>query len=559
MGACPHPQGAARPPIPRLWDDAPERLRAVLPWLWLYGLLIVAAYGAQMTHVILTGDDWEAVNTNQYQYDWLVSIGRWLSVLVYRASEDDRFAPSFTVMVLAGGYLVAALGLALCLGLRSVAAMLVLAGMLVTFPFNVEPFAFKLQHLNFALGLVLSTVAGLTAILAHEAWEDAKGPRAGLLLLGSGTAFALAASVYQPMFLFGCAAVMVRLLALVDLSGKAAQARRWGIGVVACGLTAAAGGLLLYAVLVGLSSRLTGVPLMADGPYAVVNALVGTWQELWGGLTFGGMVLGALLVDHLHLFPQVLKGGFYLVAAMVGLCYVRRTGAKPWFLRLAVFALVLAGLMIAPMLLGMVTKLPYYRPNNLAALAIPYAVMFALLVEYAQGTRWRPYVQGLAVVAVGMCAFQQSRASAGAMLQNQRDLAVVNRMLERIAADAQFDRFLTGQPINIFIAEPENWRPWSGWGGRPFMVDDLPPVRGHWNGHSTLECGLFNCRPALMNEAFHLVGEGNVTYKIARWPYVPPTVSAEEKQVLQQKIAAAHPWPSPLSVIYGPTSIVVVF
>ena len=193
----------------------------------------------------------------------------------------------------------------------------------------------------------------------------------------------------------------------------------------------------------------------------------------------------------------------------------------------------------------MVRKISAYRYNNLVGIDVPYAMVFALLFELAPDIRVR---RGLAIVAVAVLAifiFEQNRASLTTFLLNRRDLAIAGRMLDRITANPAFAPYAAkGQAVIVFYGAPFEVSP------RPFSADEY--ILGAIDS-----CGVFNCQIDRATQAFGFISTNNIRYQTGVWPDIPTNITTEEKQLLEQRIKAAHPWPAPDAVIFG-TNVIVV-
>ena len=93
--------------------------------------------------------------------------------------------------------------------------------------------------------------------------------------------------------------------------------------------------------------------------------------------------------------------------------------------------------------------------------------------------------------------------------------------------------------------------------GEPFEVLPRPFSADEYLLGAIDSCGVFNCQIGRAPQAFRLISTNNMRYRTTAWPNLPTNITAEERQLLEQRIKAAHPWPAPDAVIFG-TNVIVV-
>lgn len=545
-------QGKAWPRRPTPLAAMAEQARRLYPALGLYGLVVLVAYGPKMFTLTLAEDDWGTVVFDGYQYEWVVAIGRWLTGVIWRLAEDDAVAPAVTLSLLAGAYLYVALALSWCLGLTRPAAQMALALVLVTFPYNAEPFLLGLEHLPFAVGLVLSVSAGLMIIAGEEARSAGRWRAALGLGLVASVLFGLAAAIHQALIMFCVGAVLVRMLTLARPAG----AVRAVLGLAAFAVVAWVGGLAVYAASVAVTTTLSGINPQTEGAFAVTASLRQSWADLGRGAGDALTVLGDLALGSHQLFPGAVQVAFVGVTVWVWGGYARgpRGGCsgRVAAIRFVIFAVVLALTLLAPLTIGMIRSGLNWRFNSLIALAIPHAAIIALMVERSRSRA----ALALAGAFVLVFAFQQNRAGTGTMVLNRRDLAIADHMLQTITADPGFTPFAARGVAEVAVVGDglegrlELGRPFAGkaHGVARFMSNPI------------YDCGLFNCEIHRLDidAAIALIAEPKMTYRFRRWPNVPAAVAPAERDRLARRIATVHPWPAADAVIYGEGVIVLV-
>jgi hypothetical protein len=534
-------------------SGARKRLRDASPLWAFYAMTVLLAFGFAMFNLTLAGDDWPALQSS-FQTDLVISVGRWMDAIIWWLANSDNFAPPLTFAVLAGAYLVFAAACCLCLGLDRPGSYLIFACILVCVPINAEPFSFKNMHLNFSFAILLAAICGILIVRGYEWLAEGRYGRAAALGTAAAAAFVLSAAAYQTLALLAVALVSTRVVGLLREPCESANLlRKIAILLGFCALVVAVG-YLLYLESIRLASWLTRVPLNASGPYAIVGSFVDSWGELRLQIAAGIRVWGELLFHSQHLFPKVAKLVFLIMTVALVIAVAFRPGApdRPGaktaadrISRAAVLLGVMVLLFVTPLALGMVRKVSGYRYNNLIGIDVAYAMVFALLFELATDIRWR---RGLAVVTLAVLAifiFEQNRASVTMFLLNRRDLAIAGSMLDRITADPAFAPYAAkGQAVIEFYGEPFEVLP------RPFSADEY--LLGAIDS-----CGVFNCQIGRATQAFRLISTNNMRYRTTAWPDLPTNITAEERQLLEQRIKAAHPWPAPDAVIFG-TNVIVV-
>lgn len=547
-------------PLPTSFlSSAHERLRTAAGLWTFYALVVLLAYGFTMFNLVLVSDDWVALQAN-FQSDLVISVGRWMDAIIWYLTSDDSFAPALTLGVLALAYGIFAMACCICLDLKRRESYLIFACMLICFPFNAEPFVFKNMHLVFAFAMTMATVSGLLIVRSHELLIGERTLKAAALGAGAAIAFVVSAAAYQTHALLAAALVLARSVGMMRETEANPRLLRsiaslFGLSAMVFGF-----GYLLYMASVHAASSLTEIPLATQGKYAVVGSFAESWHELFHQVHRGLDFLSDLFFSTQHLFPLATKLAFLLVTAAAMMLFAfgldgansadhpRRTLTRDGSAKAVILAGIVVLLFLAPLTLGMLRKITAYRYDGLIGIAVPYAMVFALLFDMLRETRWRSAAAALTVVIIATFIFEQNRASITSFLLNRRDLAVAGQMLERITANPAFAPFAAkGQATILFYGERLEHRTLP----RPFSIDGLQP-------RSMNDCGPFNCQPWRIAPAFWLISAGGVTYRADVWPALTADLPQEEKDVLEQRIQQAHPWPAPDAVIFGTNVIVVM-
>jgi hypothetical protein len=548
-------------------NGAQDRMRPLPALFGIYASVVLLAYGFTMFNLTLAGDDWAALQYRGFRYDLMVSFGRWMNRIVWSLAEDNGFAPPFTLAFLCAAYLVVSIACCLCLGAGRRESYLIFACVLVCFPINAEPFSFKMLHLNFGIGLLLATASGLMIVRGHEFLFVRERTKAAVLGLGAAAAFMLAASVYQTLALFACAIVLLRVVGLLRERLETPTMLLRSAGLLSFAVAAFLIGGGLYWGVIHAVSRVTGIPLRTTGLYAVSGSFVESWAELRRQVGNGFSALSDLLFTEHPLFPLTVKITFLAATVLLAVIFalgwdkddsqVERQEEQHWngIARACVFLGVVLLLFLVPLALGMLRKVAAIRYNNLIGIALPHAMVYAILYDVARDIFWRRGVAILASIVIGIFVFEQNRAAVTTFLLNRRDLSIANRMLERITANPAFAPFAAkGQATIIFYGDRLNDRDLR----RPFSAGKSGSRVGQNMIRPIVNCGVFDCQIERASNVFRLISESRMDYQVSIWPNLPRNVMEEEKQRLIDRIKAGHPWPAPDAVIFGTDIIVII-
>jgi Glucosyl transferase GtrII len=536
---------------------AEERLRDASQLWAFYALTVLLAYGFTMFNLLLVGDDWHELYANRMS-EFTISIGRWVVPIIW-GMNDNNFSPAFTIATVSVAYLLLGAACCICLGLVRRESWLIFVCILISFPFNAEPFAFKMGHLSFTFGTVLATVSGLLIIRGYEVLSIKQGLKATALGAGAIVAFVLSAATYQPLALLAPALVLVRLVGMLRERQESSSLLRSMALILGFSAIIFLLGFSLYMGSIRVMSWLSGIPLQATGPYAIADTFVQSWSEFIRQVS-GGLVLWRDVLFHRqHLFPIFPKVSFLVMtcALIVVLAYgngeakysqrPRTIITKDAITRVAILCVAIVLLFLIPLAQGMVRKIANYRYDNMIGIAVPYAMVFALLFDMTHEARSRRAIAALALTVIAIFVYEQNRASVTTFLLNRHDLAIANRILVRITGDQAFAPYAAkGEAAIVFYGEgSREVLP------RPFSADQF--TLGAIDG-----CGVFNCQLLRAEAAFGQLSESGMTYYVAVWPNLPANISTDERQRLEQRIKEAHPWPAPDAVIFGRDVITVV-
>ncbi|MFD2232837.1 glucosyltransferase domain-containing protein [Phaeospirillum tilakii] len=488
------------------------------------------------------GDDWHAIVRPDFQYGLIVAIGRWMNLLVWRLADGNSFGPATGVAVLSLALLFLALACCRALGIRRPGIIVAFAALLVSFPIMAETFSFKQNHFPNAAGILLATGGGLMTI---EAWTClGRGARRAALLrsVAAVVCITLSSACSQQTMHFTVALLLAHLVGLSRQPAPAAIGRREARGLL-FGLAILAAGLTVYAVSVPLSQHLLDIPTFSGrGGHSMGAGMVQSPEELAQGVRSFLTGWGSFLFLSTHLFPLPLKLAFY---AALAVCLVL---APRWRERicLAVCTLLMLAL---PFALAIVRVEAVFRFTAIIALAVPYAMVFALMADHLHRRRRGRWACAALIGMTLLFCFEQNKASLSTVLLNQRDRAVAARILTRLQAAPEFAPFATTGVLPILVVgQLEDRMP-----PYPFAPDspDAPPPQNY----SIDSCGVFNCSIGRLEPLLQLIGEATMRYPVSVWQHRPAEMT---DPALSDRIAAAPPWPAPGSMIWTADGVVLV-
>lgn len=546
--------------LPPLFQGAGQRLQALFPLLWVYALVVLVSFGTEMFTLTITGDDWNALIYDHHQDRWVVSIGRWLQMVVWRLTDDANPAPALSLAILAAAYLATAVVLSEMLFITNRVATLILAAALVTFPINVEAFSFQLAHLHLAVGMVCAMMGAATTVLAHEAWLQNHRSNAMLLAVPGALGLALACADYQSLAGFWAAAILARALGHVLCESWSPSLRRSLSNLLIFALLCGICGMVLYAISVRAVAFALDIPLMATGRYAVTNALVSTWEELSQSWARSFKIFLNVMFFGQSGYPYALKLLFLAALAYLAVEPLWRNRFR-WGRGALVESILLFAIVTTMVVIVFALMLPikngFLRYNNMTSLAIPQAIVFALLYIRPKGQRLQAAVVGALTLSICAFSYTQNRASMAGMLNNQRDMAILNRLLERITSNPDFSTLAQRGPVKLIVYRPLKYLRLLP---RPFMAD--APRAGQSFNASVVDCGIFNCHVQHVHEAIKLVKESGVSYQMWQWPNkpeepLPPGISADEAAFLDARLKSMPTWPLSGSVVFEKDYVLV--
>ncbi len=430
-----------------LLDEGQATLYAYRWYLITLGFCALAGYGFSAFNLTLAGDDWQNFIDGSTQYTWAVRIGRWGHRVVSEVTQDSMFAPSltltlFVVMLIVSGWIQATV-----MGLRERSTVFFFVALMLFHPIWSQEVNFKINHVSVGVALVLASIAAYVAHRAQVSLLLKRRVGLGLALIGlSALLVSLAMSIKQVYLFFTFGAVVFRVindaLHRDEFASPVRILQRVGMMVAVMVL-----GLLLYVVEVDISQRVYGVePLPADHNYALTGSLVSSPADLSFTLTRFAETFGAYYFQDTLLMPLFIKVVFWLAVAALAIFSVRQ--GNPITAALLVLAMI--GLLVMPWGIG-ILRLPAnsYRFNALVPNSLIYAGMIALALHHLSARTGRWVLQVLAVGVLVVFLHQQCSIALVTYSINQRDYAIMNRVLVAVEQHPNYPLLLQNEDVRV--------------------------------------------------------------------------------------------------------------
>jgi len=526
------------------WRSALRSNREVL---LAVGALSAIAYGILAFHLTLAGDDWSAVLDPRGKHQSFLSLGRWMTVLLWKVVGDGLFAPTFTLALFVAGALAGAFVLARTLGLEDRAEVFVFTALFTFCPVLAEQAVFKSNHVSLGVGFLL---ASLAVALATRALRRRLAGEAGAWSATAGAAglMALAVGNQQSLLLFGVAACAGAALASRWDESRPSPGAFVRAAALVYGLTCVLGGALYWGATTAIQA-VAGIEARSSGKYSA--ALIENSEQFARNLERLGDHLFQFLLESQHLWPGYAKVAFLLALGWTLLRTWKRPrsrSASPAPEALLLLALA-ALLLLAPWLLGLVRRPDNsYRYTALMGLVPLYPVAFALALRATPRGTHRTLALGLSGAVVAMFVFAQNAASVSTLTSNWRDLALSQRILARIEAHPDYASLPARHEIVLVGQLP------AAEEGPPFSLSSRAPM-----SDSVVQAGVYREQPhrfrAIMafcdypNELRTFSTLSNKTFQ-----QLSPQRLAQARAALR----AAKPWPAWEAVQFAGDRIFVV-
>ena len=499
-------------------------------WLyrWRFDLLLAFAvlwigYGFLALGLNSTGDDWVALSDDSILIQYAVQNGRWIHAALMALQDHSRAAPAFTICLLLLAMLATVSLFAHALGLRNNGVVALFTVLAFCFPFWAEFVSFRILHLPGGIALFLSAGYGYLCWQTAARWHQ--GANLGSQIVGlalAALAFSFCAATYQGFLPVGCMLLAAYLLAALDAehpsSGLPAGYLLKLALVVGIVLVF---GAALYAIQVSLAERLTGVGPSPFPRYHLATSLVSNLQEASASVERLGRHLWAFFTQPNHLFPLWPKLVF---AAFILTLIVRMFGVPGSAAKLQMLA-VLAALVLAPWVLGLVRNPDSYRYNAIVCAGLIYAIVICHTLNRLQNVRVRQVAMcAAAAVALGF-VFVQNSAALITHHNNARGMAVVVRLLDRITQVDGYGSLSRVAPVDVVVQGD-------------FRLSDTRPFQANTAGDvldsSNIDCSILRCSLGNLNYATRLATADDIKYRFVRYEVQSPSYQSALAPVFEQ-------------------------
>jgi hypothetical protein len=457
------------------------------------GIATVLAFGFAMTNFSLAGDDWiDIYGDSTRQPMTSVSVGRWLQALLLYVFDQASFAPFAAFAIGLAILVIAGTVAAATWRFQSGLAVFAVAALLVVNPTFSEPFSFEHHHLSLPLGVLAAILAGWAVV----SWSAARWRR---LVVASTLLMASLALYQSAVVAFGVIVLGHEVLRLIDdpTHWSRATARRWADIAMA-----AVGGIVVYLISVEVALAITGISKNTTSRYTLSGGFVSTPTEVADAFVFGMKFIVKFWIRESVWYPLSAKV-MSLVLALGGLVAAARSiRADGRRMRQRAWLVVLAGgVMVAPFATLFIRTDPSTRYRVLTIVGLAIGFWAAVVAERGLGAPgWldvlgRRVAAGLVALVVVAGAFQISSAYLTLHHENQRDLAVANRILSVIELHPEYP---ADGPVRVAVA-----------GRLDFSVELFPFAEPGTGGRNILGCNVLDCQPKHLARLLNLIGSGH--------------------------------------------------
>ncbi len=505
--------------------------------LVLLAVAAVAGYGFLAFTPNVVGDDWEVLTIGR---DFplipiLLLVGRYVLAGVVMLVPVVDSPPTLSLMVGAAGLLGFGAVSAHLLGLgRDRPAFAAFVGVLMFCPLWAETMSFKVLRYVLPVGLALSAVLLRQYLVC---WRLALAGRlrsreGAWHLAGAVLAVVATAGFYQTYIFFAGV-----LLAGAMLLWCFRQADR----PIGPGLLAGTGtylaitfiGLVAYTLSLVAFFSLTGASTFETAQYDL-RSNVSSVTGLIANVPRTAEYVFQYLFRSQHLWPGWLKVPGWAATAAIVLALVdrARSTGRPAVVVWPMVLLIAAVLM--PWSLGLLRSTAPFRYNSLLPVTAVTALLFGAGIHCTAGRRARIALTVVTALTIAAFIHQHNLGQSATYWLNRRDLAVAQRMLQRIETHEQFDR-LDPQTVRVEV----------------FGRLDFPGPQEAFHGpeapdpmsDSILTMGVLTGQTGRLPRLFHVLGADRMyvcPLAATRAGQIPPDRRSATREVL----SAMPAWPA---------------
>ncbi len=459
-------------------------------FLILYGFLIIVAYGFHMFNLTLYGDDLFAYIYPKFQYTWVVSIGRWLTRIVWALFDDDYFVPVLSLTSLLFSIYFSAKLHFKALNIKNSYYLYIFVLIFAFSPVLVEITSFKMAHFTLSIAIILITVADYNFV------KYLKTNKKYNLFIASFF-LSLSVSLYQAVAIFSFQFLIILLMFEILHSQSLKFLKADVLKMIKFVLL----GIFLYIIEVKLSLYYYDIGVSSNQSYSI-DVLLNMKNISHNLFLFRDNLIHFLLYEQ-HFYPQVIKY-IMLVSFFFLLVFVYSDIKKQKISVIAkifIFFVLLLFLICSPFLIGIINKTAF-RYNAIIPIATLYAALITSLYYYVNKSKRNAFKEIVGIViliVVFIFIFEQNKASTVRYANYSRDIHIANRMLSRIESNPHYaimkkrnkcDLIIVGRRINSIIKKSKPFYSYS---------------KGRM-GTSIINCDTFTCQIQHIRELFRYVG-----------------------------------------------------
>jgi len=459
-------------------------------------LLGFVSYAFFALHLTIVGDDWTVLINNSYLYKYSFQMGRWAHALLTGLFNMRQFAPSFTFFFLLGGISIANLLILDIFNFKKLQEKLLFSALFVSFPIWYEVFIFNMGRIPKSFGLVASV---LSAYLLIKLYNNSKNDlKYYLIFLASILLGAFSIGCYQIYILFAAFIINCHfLLALKNWSAKeilrnAIKVICWLLGVV-----------VFYYLITKLFAIIFNVEMTGSGNYSIsidssnigLQSIADNFLLIFEYYTKGQLLI-PLWIKLMSLF-SVLFFCFYFIKSI----FSKTT--KPSTVKVIIGFLGLFLLIVGPWILGFIREGDSFRYNSLSHLSISFAFLLVFLLSKLTNKNLRLAYISLLICAIGWMSFTNSAAAFGKYLENKRDFALSEKLLDYIHESPNY----SGNPkkrYNVYFV-----------GKNPYQVNEVPfDMHNKYDlkMKNLVNTGIWDGQMGRMKTIFKILGEPGLNY-----------------------------------------------
>lgn len=511
---------------------------------YLMGLAALS-YGFFAFNLTLNGDDWIFLFEPRARQDFFFSIGRISHDTLAKSLITPRFAPTISAAFLWTILVSCGLWIGKSFRIKNRMALFLVASLFALCPVWAEQMSFKDNHAAVGLAILLATTGYLMVMTRHdnETRENYFQHMTALsVILGISFTFHQMSAL---LFLTLCVAG-----GLVGFICHEVTTSRVVLTSVNC-LVATGGAVFVYILILLLATQLTA-PGFVPESYDIERGRVSSLVDLSDTARRMRAHLVTFLFQDQHLWALPLKW-----IGLTFLCAILLKTARSLSLpRFGVILILFILLIMVPWLFGLIwTPDNAYRYNALLAVPVVYSTLAAVVFLLWPSGILHGVAMGLGAFLTFHFAAAQNVAGLAALTTNQRDLAVLERMVARVETHPSYADIDITRPLRIVIAYERFPDPRLSKPSIPFEATGT----GDTMRHSIVQCGIFLCQPgraslalALIDHSYHDAGRSiSVVLSFEDLPRLGVALGTVAR------VRNATTWPLPGSVIFeGNTALI---